>query len=94
MPLIRNVPRHFSLPAHNVVGLPALSPTMEAGTLSKWLVKEGDSVSPGDAMAEIETAKASMAFEATDDRLLQALDRRRDEVVGTPIMVTVEDGDT
>lgn len=95
MPLICNVPRHFSLPAHDVVGLPALSPTMEAGTLSKWLVKEGDSVSPGDAMAEIETDKASMAFEATDDMVIAKLliGEGTEVKVGTPIMVTVEDGD-
>ena len=47
--------------------MPALSPTMEEGTLSKWLVKEGDSVSSGDILAEIETDKATMEFEAVDE---------------------------
>ena len=47
--------------------MPALSPTMEEGTLSKWLVKEGDSVSSGDILAEIETDKATMEFEAIDE---------------------------
>lgn len=47
--------------------MPALSPTMEEGTLSKWLVKEGDSVASGDVMAEIETDKATMEFEAVDE---------------------------
>ena len=47
--------------------MPALSPTMEEGTLSKWLVKEGDSVSSGDLIAEIETDKATMEVEAVDD---------------------------
>ncbi len=47
--------------------MPALSPTMEEGTLAKWLVKEGDSVSSGDIMAEIETDKATMEFEAVDE---------------------------
>ena len=47
--------------------MPALSPTMEEGTLAKWLVKEGDSVSSGDIMAEIETDKATMEFEADDE---------------------------
>jgi pyruvate dehydrogenase E2 component (dihydrolipoamide acetyltransferase) len=47
--------------------MPALSPTMEEGTLAKWLVKEGDSVSSGDLLAEIETDKATMEFEAIDD---------------------------
>ena len=44
--------------------MPALSPTMEEGTLAKWLVKEGDTVSSGDLLAEIETDKATMEFEA------------------------------
>ncbi|MEM9011824.1 MAG: pyruvate dehydrogenase complex dihydrolipoamide acetyltransferase [Pseudomonadota bacterium] len=47
--------------------MPALSPTMEEGTLAKWLVKEGDSVTSGDVIAEIETDKATMEFEAVDE---------------------------
>ncbi len=47
--------------------MPALSPTMEEGTLAKWLIKEGDSVASGDLMAEIETDKATMEFEAVDE---------------------------
>ncbi|TMJ19186.1 MAG: pyruvate dehydrogenase complex E1 component subunit beta [Alphaproteobacteria bacterium] len=47
--------------------MPALSPTMEEGTLAKWLVKEGDTVSAGDILAEIETDKATMEFEAVDE---------------------------
>src|SRR6478735_3802944 len=47
--------------------MPALSPTMEEGTLAKWLVKEGDSVKSGDVLAEIETDKATMEFEAVDE---------------------------
>ncbi len=47
--------------------MPALSPTMEEGTLAKWLVKEGDEVSPGDVIAEIETDKATMEVEAVDE---------------------------
>ncbi len=47
--------------------MPALSPTMEEGTLAKWLVKEGDSVTSGDILAEIETDKATMEFEAVDE---------------------------
>jgi len=43
--------------------MPALSPTMEEGTLAKWLVKEGDTVASGDVMAEIETDKATMEFD-------------------------------
>jgi pyruvate dehydrogenase E1 component beta subunit len=47
--------------------MPALSPTMEEGTLAKWLVKEGDQVSSGDVLAEIETDKATMEFESIDE---------------------------
>src|SRR5512138_2932553 len=47
--------------------MPALSPTMEEGTLAKWLVKEGDEVHSGDILAEIETDKATMEFEAVDE---------------------------
>ena len=49
------------------IPMPALSPTMEEGTLAKWLVKEGDTVSSGDIIAEIETDKATMEFEAVDE---------------------------
>ena len=47
--------------------MPALSPTMEEGKLSKWFIKEGDKVSPGDIIAEIETDKAVMEFETVDE---------------------------
>src|SRR5690606_27043370 len=49
------------------ITMPALSPTMEEGNLSKWLVKEGDKVSPGDVIAEIETDKATMEVESVDE---------------------------
>ena len=50
--------------------MPALSPTMEEGTLARWLVKEGDTVASGDVLAEIETDKATMEFEAVDEGVL------------------------
>jgi pyruvate dehydrogenase E2 component (dihydrolipoamide acetyltransferase) len=55
------------------IKMPALSPTMEEGTLAKWLVKEGDTVSAGDVLAEIETDKATMEFEAVDEGTIQSL---------------------
>ena len=55
------------------IQMPALSPTMEEGTLAKWLVKEGDTVSSGDLLAEIETDKATMEFEATEGGVVAAL---------------------
>ena len=53
--------------------MPALSPTMEEGTLAKWLVKEGDTVSAGDILAEIETDKATMEFEAVDEGIISKI---------------------
>ena len=50
--------------------MPALSPTMEEGKLAKWLVKEGETVKPGDVIAEIETDKATMEVEAVDEGTL------------------------
>ena len=78
------------------IKMPALSPTMEEGTLAKWLVKEGDAVKAGDIMAEIETDKATMEFEAVDEgtvaKILVA--EGTDEVkVGTVIMMLAEDGE-
>lgn len=55
------------------IKMPALSPTMEEGTLAKWLVKEGDKVSSGDIMAEIETDKATMEFEAVDEGVIVSI---------------------
>ena len=53
--------------------MPALSPTMEEGTLAKWLVKEGDRIQSGDLIAEIETDKATMEFEAVDEGIIGKL---------------------
>ena len=83
-----------SYPSHTVVGMPALSPTMEQGTISKWHVKEGDSFAAGDSLAVIETDKASMDFEAQDDGVVAKVlvkEGTADVSVGTAIMVTVED---
>jgi len=59
-----------SLPHHNELGLPKLSPTMETGNIVKWLKAEGDAVSAGDSLAEIETDKATLDFDTTDDGFL------------------------
>src|SRR6478672_4247728 len=77
--------------------MPALSPTMEEGTLAKWLVQEGDTVSSGDILAEIETDKATMEFEAVDEgKVLKILvPEGSDGVkVGTPIAMIGEEGET
>ena len=77
--------------------MPALSPTMEEGTLAKWLVKEGDTVSSGDILAEIETDKATMEFEAVDEGVVTSIlvPAGTDNVaVGTVIaMIAGEDED-
>ncbi len=77
--------------------MPALSPTMEEGTLAKWLVKEGDTINSGDIMAEIETDKATMEFEAVDEGIVGAIliaEGTEGVKVNTPIAVLVEDGET
>ncbi|GAA6158332.1 pyruvate dehydrogenase complex E1 component subunit beta [Ruegeria sp. HU-ET01832] len=76
--------------------MPALSPTMEEGTLAKWLVKEGDAVSSGDIMAEIETDKATMEFEAVDEGIVGKIliaEGTEGVKVNTPIAVLVEEGE-
>eukprot|EP00903_Cladosiphon_okamuranus_P017034 g15699.t1 len=90
--------RHFSagLPEHEVVGLPALSPTMERGTITEWLVKEGDAFAAGDIICMVETDKATVDFEAQDEAVLAKIlvpAGTPDVAVGTPMMVLIEDAD-
>ena len=76
--------------------MPALSPTMEEGTLAKWLVKEGDTVSSGDIMAEIETDKATMEFEAVDEGIVGKIliaEGTEGVKVNDVIAILVEDGE-
>ena len=77
--------------------MPALSPTMEEGTLAKWLVKEGDTVKSGDLLAEIETDKATMEFEAVDEGTIGKIlieDGTEGVKVNTPIAVLLEEGES
>ncbi|MGA9251060.1 MAG: pyruvate dehydrogenase complex E1 component subunit beta, partial [Roseobacter sp.] len=77
--------------------MPALSPTMEEGTLAKWLVKEGDTVSSGDIMAEIETDKATMEFEAVDEGVMGKIlvpEGTEGVKVNTAIAVLLEEGES
>lgn len=77
--------------------MPALSPTMEEGTLAKWLVKEGDTVSSGDIIAEIETDKATMEFEAVDEGVMGKIliaEGTEGVKVNTPIAILVEEGES
>ena len=77
--------------------MPALSPTMEEGTLAKWLVKEGDAVKSGQILAEIETDKATMEFEAVDEGIMGKIliaEGTSGVKVNTAIAVLIEDGET
>jgi len=83
-----------SYPSHEVVGLPALSPTMETGTIASWNMGEGDSFGPGDIICSVETDKATVDFEAQDDGVVAKIlvEAGSEELeVGVPIMITVEE---
>src|SRR4051812_19154499 len=76
--------------------MPALSPTMEKGNLAKWLKKEGDKVKPGDVIAEIETDKATMEYEAIDEGTLAKIvvpEGTQDVPVNQLIAVLAEEGE-
>ncbi len=77
--------------------MPALSPTMEEGTLAKWLKNEGDSVAAGDVIAEIETDKATMEFEAVDEGVMGRIlvpEGTEGVKVNTPIAVLLDEGES
>src|ERR1700710_2490984 len=77
--------------------MPALSPTMEKGNLSKWLKKEGETIKSGDVIAEIETDKATMEVEATDEGTLGRIlipEGTNDVAVNTPIATILADGES
>src|ERR1700761_6323749 len=76
--------------------MPALAPPMEEGTLAKWLVKEGDDVKSGDILAEIETDKATMEFEAVDEGKIAKIlvpEGTEGVKVGQPIALLAGDGE-
>src|SRR3984957_18612453 len=76
--------------------MPALSPTMEKGNLSKWLKKEGDAVKTGDVIAEIETDKATMEYEAVDDGVMAKIvvpEGTNDVAVNQLIAVMAQEGE-
>src|SRR6266403_4177511 len=77
--------------------MPALSPTMEKGNLAKWLKKEGETIKSGDVIAEIETDKATMEVEATDEGTLGQIlipEGTADVAVNTPIATILADGES
>lgn len=81
-------------PSHEVVGMPSLSPTMEAGTIASWNLEEGQPFAAGDILCEVETDKATVSFEAQDEGVVAKLlaDAGPNEIqCGEPILITVED---
>ncbi|XP_057979505.1 dihydrolipoyllysine-residue acetyltransferase component 1 of pyruvate dehydrogenase complex, mitochondrial [Malania oleifera] len=91
--------RRFSsaeLPSHTVLGMPALSPTMSQGNITKWRKKEGDKIEVGDVLCEIETDKATLEFETLEEGFLAKIlvpEGSKDVPVGQPIAITVEEAD-
>jgi pyruvate dehydrogenase E2 component (dihydrolipoamide acetyltransferase) len=82
------------LPPHEIINLPALSPTMEQGTIASWAIQEGDHIMEGDLIAEIETDKATMGLEASDEGYLAKIliaEKTRDIPLQTPLCVIVTD---
>jgi len=82
-------------PDHTVVGMPSLSPTMTSGTISQWNFAPGDSFIAGDSLAEVQTDKASIDFESTDDGVmgLQFVKEGVEVQCGVPICITIEEGE-
>uniref|UniRef100_A0AAX7SD34 Acetyltransferase component of pyruvate dehydrogenase complex n=1 Tax=Astatotilapia calliptera TaxID=8154 RepID=A0AAX7SD34_ASTCA len=88
--------RFYSLPPHQKVELPALSPTMQTGTIARWEKKEGEKISEGDLIAEVETDKATVGFEMLEECYLAKIlvpEGTRDVNVGAVICITVDNPD-
>ncbi|KAH9328325.1 hypothetical protein KI387_000433, partial [Taxus chinensis] len=91
--------RQFSsseLPMHNVLQMPALSPTMDKGNIATWKKNEGDKIEPGDVICDIETDKATLDFESMEEGYLAKIlipAGSKDVLVGQPLAITVENPD-
>ncbi|XP_030637048.1 dihydrolipoyllysine-residue acetyltransferase component of pyruvate dehydrogenase complex, mitochondrial isoform X8 [Chanos chanos] len=88
--------RLYSLPPHQKVELPALSPTMQLGTIARWEKKEGDKINEGDLIAEVETDKATVGFEMLEECYLAKIlvpEGTRDVPIGAVICITVDSAD-
>ncbi|ODA79704.1 hypothetical protein RJ55_05298 [Drechmeria coniospora] len=86
---------YASFPDHQVIKMPALSPTMQAGNIGAWQKKAGDSIAPGDVLVEIETDKAQMDFEFQEEGVIAKILKEsgeKDVPVGTPVAILVEEG--
>ncbi|EXC25438.1 Dihydrolipoyllysine-residue acetyltransferase component 1 of pyruvate dehydrogenase complex [Morus notabilis] len=97
--VVPNVTRNliaYTDPSHQVLGMPALSPTMNQGNIAKWRKKEGDRIEVGDILCEIETDKATLEFESLEEGFLAKIlvpEGSKDVPVGQPIAIMVEDED-
>ncbi|CAL8279081.1 unnamed protein product [Arctogadus glacialis] len=88
--------RFYSLPPHQKVELPALSPTMATGTIARWEKKEGEKINEGDLIAEVETDKATVGFELLEDCYMAKIlvpEGTRDVTIGAVICITVDNPD-
>merc|ERR1719327_1779791 len=86
--------RFMSYPAHTVLGLPALSPTMTSGNVAKYLVKVGDEIQAGDRIAEIETDKATVDFDVVDGGFVAKIlipEGTSDVAINSPMIVIAEE---
>ncbi|KAK2828618.1 hypothetical protein Q5P01_019652 [Channa striata] len=94
--LLAQSKRFYSLPPHQKVELPALSPTMQTGTIARWEKKEGEKIGEGDLIAEVETDKATVGFEMLEECYLAKIlvpEGTRDVGVGSVICITVDNPD-
>ncbi|XP_034406499.1 dihydrolipoyllysine-residue acetyltransferase component of pyruvate dehydrogenase complex, mitochondrial [Cyclopterus lumpus] len=88
--------RFYSLPPHQKVELPALSPTMQTGTIARWEKKEGEKIGEGELIAEVETDKATVGFEIMEECYLAKIlvpEGTRDVTIGAVICITVDSPD-
>jgi len=98
-PMLNHINKSFyssgvSFPQHTKIRLPALSPTMEQGTIAKWVKKEGDQIMEGDLIAEIETDKATMGLEASDEGYMAKIlvpEKTKDIPLKTLLCIVVKD---
>ncbi|KAI4386942.1 hypothetical protein MLD38_004815 [Melastoma candidum] len=94
--LRRGLASDSGLPPHQEIGMPSLSPTMTEGNIARWLKKEGDKVSPGEVLCEVETDKATVEMECMEEGYLAKIlkgDGSKEIKVGEVIAITVEDED-
>ncbi|KAJ4950192.1 hypothetical protein NE237_027024 [Protea cynaroides] len=93
---IRGFATDSGLPPHQEIGMPSLSPTMQEGNIARWLKKEGDKVSPGEVLCEVETDKATVEMECMEEGYLAKIvqgDGSKEIKVGEVIAITVEEED-